>query len=83
MIAYLETEVDPLEFSQGHFSCSHDENLISELTRRVHFLEERVRVLSNSEALGNLNNRQEGRRLKKKNRRRFKDLVRDQKVIFC
>ena len=55
MIAYLETEVDPLEFSQGHFSCSHDENLISELTRRVQFLEERVRVLSNSEALGNMN----------------------------
>lgn len=82
MIAYLETEVDPLEFSQGHFSCSHDENLISELTRRVQFLEERVRVLSNSEALGNMNNRQEGRRLKKKNRRRFKDLVRDQKVYF-
>lgn len=74
-----ETEVDPLEFPRGECASIHELDLIAELSRRVAHLEERVSALQVAEssrgyALGG------DAKERKRNRRKFGDLVRDHEV---
>lgn len=77
----LETEVDPLEFPKTDFASIHDLELIAELNRRVADLEHRVEALKMVEVEETARAAQEVRE-KKKNRRKFKELVRDH-VVRC
>lgn len=77
----LETEVDPLEFPKTDFASIHDLELIAELNRRVADLEHRVEALKMVEVEETARGAQEVRE-KKKNRRKFKELVRDH-VVRC
>lgn len=77
----LETEVDPLEFPKTDFASIHDLELIAELNRRVADLEHRVEALKMVEVEETARGTQEVRE-KKKNRRKFKELVRDH-VVRC
>lgn len=74
--------MDPLEFQRNELNYTQDEELIAELGRRVCDLEERVRALSNSEGLVYMSADSDEKKQKKKNRRKFKELVRDHMVFF-
>lgn len=76
-----ETEVDPLEFPKNDFASLHDLELIAELNRRVADLEHRVEALKMVEVEEAARGTQEVRQ-KKKNRRKFKELVRDHVVSY-
>lgn len=72
--------MDPLESALNQSSFALEDSLLSELARRVTDLEHRVQILASYDAATEGNEKSSGSGAKRKNRRKFKDLVRDQRV---
>lgn len=80
---HAETEVDPLDLYQdrAEYAEGEGEGELERLAQRVAALEQRLLELAHLEgSSSNSGQRRSGNSLKKKQRRKFKDLVRDQQV---